>query len=759
MPFDRRSFLLGGSVGLADILTNAHTLRGLSLDQPLYSAPGPLYRNDLLKWLDFGWENDHPKSWAFMGGAVSPGQRSTIQFAVTIAGKTYAPDELAPDRKQKIRWYLKEGFLPCPVSEWDAGPLHVLIQHFAHRVLHDTATAVYSRVELRATSSAEIPVRLEIGAGRDFAIPLSGEPDYVSHDRMTDAATVHLGKAVSYDFVSLANGDATPAQLAAEGGFDTHFLAMKQYWLGRIETLTHPIQLPSPMLADMYKALQIAIWENMVKVGNDYEIHAAPRTPIKIYDYDRTFSHDAPNYVDQYMREGDCELGKKMLDSSYYKDQNRPIFPEQNYLDTIGKYLLPFAEYLRVTGDLSYFTAERRADMKKATRNIHAARVFSDPGHYGLMQKSQDFENWAEGGDYLLCDNWGALHGLQAYKYICDALGDADESHWASDEMKDINDCLNHAIEKGRKENGSDYYLGSFDKASHLRYQEVDYSWVPYSGALSTFPWGAYLKGFALGGSWKERFDASIEYALSQRDEKRIPEGSWGSWWGHVAFGSTYNASAGVQCLFSDKYRTEAIKNVEFLASYQCAPFQWSEAFEYKGPDQWVGMYLPPVSYGNQDSWGYSFIKQALLQACASVKTDGTVILGRGIPNHWIFPGSVIEWANIQVNYNRKINFRIVSQEKSLELTISGDITMGEIRLNLPILKGNILSSSAGIIDSEEGSITLPANTRKVAVHLVSALKAVAESPTNGAENRATPNPGKADERKLWTDATLLQKA
>ena len=57
---------------------------------------------------------------------------------------------------------------------------------------------------------------------------------------------------------------------------------------------------------------------------------------------------------------------------------------------------------------------------------------------------------------------------------------------------------------------------------THLRYQENDSSWVPYSGALSTFPWGAYLKGFALGGAWKDRFDASI-CALKQRDEKRIP--------------------------------------------------------------------------------------------------------------------------------------------------------------------------------------------------------------------------------------------
>jgi hypothetical protein len=723
MTIERRSLLQGGLFALADLLLGNHGVHASDLGDAHYYSPGTLYPNDRLKWLYIGWENDHPKSWTFMGGAVSPGQRGTIQFAVSIGGKMHVPDELAPDRKQKIAWYLKGGFLPAPVSEWDAGPVHVTIQHFSDRILEDTATAVYSRVELRSSTTEEIELLLYVGAAEDFAVPLSGKPGQSAKDRMSYSHKLGPGETAVFDFVSLANGEASPARLAAAGGFDSHFDAMKRYWLGRIEPLAHPITLPSPGLADMYKALQIVVWENMVKVGGDYEIHAAPRTPANLYDYDRTFSHDAPNYVDQCMREGDSDTAKRMLDSGYYKDFNRPFFADQNYLDAIGKYMLPFAEYLQVTGDAAYFTGERRADLKKASRNIHAARVFNDPAHYGLMSKSQDFENWEEGGDYLLCDNWSALHGLQAYKYICDALGETQESTWAVEEMADLNRCLNAAIEKSCAANRTDYYLGAFDQATHLRYQENDSSWVPYSGALSTFPWGAYLKGFDLGGAWKERFDASLEYALRQRDDKGVPQGSWGTWWGHVAFGSTYNASAGVQCLFSEKYRTEAIKNVEFMAQYQCAPYQWSEAYEFKGAGQWVGMYTPPVSYGNQDSWGYSFVKQALLQACASVMTDGTVILGRGIPDYWLFPGSVIEWANINVNDGKRIGFRISTGETSLELRISGDMPSGKIILNPPILKNNVASVSAGVIDHAMGLVTLPRETRTAMVRLKTELK------------------------------------
>ncbi len=718
----RRTFVEFGMLGVAELFAKSHSLYGLVPDSAPYTAAGAFYPNDLLKWTYFGWESDHPKSWSFMGGAVSPGLRTTIQFALAWEGKLYVPDELASDRKQKIHWYLKDGYLPAPVSEWDAGPIHVKISHFADRILNGRATAVYSRVELSSTSKTQLPVVLHVGAAADVAIPLRGDPQHQTSKRTSYECTVGVGRTEVRDFVSPANGQATPAQLAAEGNFDTHYESMKRHWTDRVQLLTHPVTLPSPMLADMFKALQITAWENVVKLGDNYEIHASPPAPGGMYNYDVVFTHDIPNYVDQWMREGDINLGVEVLESPYYSTLDRAAYDFPTYLDTIGKFLLPAAEYLRVTGDKSYFTAKRREGAKRAAKSIHTARVFDDPDHYGLLRKSQDFENWADGGDFLLCDNWSALHGLQAYKYICDSLGDSEESQWAQHEMEDLNACLNKAIEKSCSENNTPYYLGAFDKASIRRYQDSNYSWVPYSGALSTFPWGAYLKGFELGGAWKDKFDASLEHALQERDDKRIPEGSWGAWWGQVTYGSAYNASAGVQCLFSEKYRIEAIKNVEFMARNQCAPFQWSEAYEFKGSGQWVGMYTPPVSYGNYECWGYSFAKQALLQACASVKADGTVILGRGVPNDWIFPGSVIEWANIMVNNKKKINFRISAREQSLDLEIWGDVPDGKILLNLPILKENIRSTSAGTVGPLKDSIELSADTRRVKVLLASPL-------------------------------------
>jgi hypothetical protein len=853
----------------------------------------PLYDYDPLKWLYIGWENDHPKSWTFMGGGLAPGQQSAIQYALTIGGQLYYPSELAPDRLAAIKWYLREGYLPCPVSEWDAGPVKVEIQHFANRILDDNLTAVYSRVRLTNTSDSSQEAGLKINAGPTVELPLSSDPTGSTPGSMFFDIPIEAGGSTDRDFVTVASGDVAnllkvnkvvnpgfeadsppgrthvawstsgdvdasyttgwnltslpnseDVQLQAEeyiqvqvqhsgrfhlvhhretaytvytyqilnglpdgtyelrawvrttggqgssrmvakqyggpdlsadisgdqyhaltipnikvtsgrceigflstgdakaftmaddvafyestgyaadvaklfksaGSFDDNYARMAAHYNQRIEALAHPVALPVPGLANMYKSIQIMIWESMVKSGDDYEIRAAAKTPTPwVYPYDRTFSHDIPNYADEFMREGDYATAKEILGSRYFKALNATSW-DVNYLDTIGKYLLPYAEYLRATGDTSYFTPTLRDELKTAARNIHQCRVFDDPSHYGLMKKSQDFENWE--GDHLVCDNWGALHGLQAYKYLCDRWGDKVESEWAANEIRDLNECLNKALDRTCARRKTDYYLGAFDDSTLKSYSDSFYSWVPYSGALSTFPWGAYLKGFELGGTWREKFDASIRYALKEKDKRGIPEGSWGAWWGQITYGSGYNSSAGAQCLFSEEYRTETVKNLEFLLRNQCAPFQWSEAFEYKGKDQWVGMYTPQVSYGNYESWGANFSKQALLQACVSVKTDGTVIVGRGIPNHWLKPGDVIEWSNVNVNDNRRINFRISSKGSEVKLQIRGDAPNGEVRFNLPAFENNIASADAGTTDNQKGVVTMTPSTTSVTVKL-----------------------------------------
>jgi hypothetical protein len=684
----------------------------------------PLYPYDKMKWLYIGCENDHPKSWTFMGGGLAPGEGPVIQYSVSIGDTTYHPDELAPDRLRLITWRLRDGYLPCPLSEWNAGPIAVQIQHFAARISDDTATAVFTRVRLTNRSLQSQSLTLNINASPSYESPLSGSPTKSYADSMTYQVTIKPTESIDRDFVAFVSGALAGPALKNTGGYDAAYARMSQQYNHHIDEITHPVALPVPGLADMYKSIQVMIWMSLVKTEDEHEIRAAANNPMGVFSYDRPFSHDTPNYVDQFVREGDYEIAKNILRSKFYRSLNTTAFDYPSYLDTIGKYLLPYAQYLQATGDKAFFTAAIQEDMKTAAHNIHRCRVYDHSTYKGLMKKSQDFENWSDGGDYLLADNWSALHGLQAYKYLCDELGLPVESQWAVSEMTDLNETVNTALAQSCLSRGTQHYLGAFDDATVKRYEESCYSWVPYSGALSTFPWGAHLRGFDLGGFWKERFDASIKYALDTRDSKAIPSGSWGAWWGQVTYGSTYIASAGLQCLYSEEYRTEVLKNIEFLLQNQCAPFQWSEAFEYKGRDQWVGMYTPFVSYGNYESWGANFSKQALLQACVSVMADGTVIIGRGVPNHWLRPGDVIEWANVNVNNQRRIAFSIHADNAQVQLTIRGDVRNGDVLFNLPAFKNNILSVSTGSLDNDRGVVTLGPSENSVNVRLKNSVAA-----------------------------------
>jgi len=674
---------------------------------------GPLdYEIDNLHWLYIGWENDHPKSWTFMGGALSPGKRDPIQYTVTIGNKTYYPDEFDEDRRAKINWYLASGYLPSPISEWYADTIKVEIQHFASRVLDDKVTAVYTRVGLTNDGDQRETIRLNINTGPDREVPLTNNPTSSDGHSMRYDVTIPAGKTMRFDFVARATGKASPTDLASVGSFDDMYERMGNYYNTRINCLARPVSLPDPELIEMYKAQQIVMWESIVKVGDAVEMRGSGGAPNRYYPYDRTFSHDVPNMVAQFIREGDFALAKSIMESEYYQKLGKEL--EQNYLDAIPKYIIPYALYLQFSQDMDYFTPSVKDKIKAAAHRIHEHREL-DPkargtGHYGIMCKSNSQDN---GSDYLLVDNFAALHGLASYKFLCDALGDEKEAKWAQSEMEDLNRCVNEALECSTKRRGVDWYMACFD--DDCRFWErgfYDGNYFAVSFLMSTFPWDASLKGFSLGGAWKDRLDRSVENALKMRDrsELNIPDGSWGAWWGHE-YGSVYNAGMALQMLFSEKYRVLPIKHLKWLLRNQSAPYQWGESFDRGANGDWT---RPAADY---ETWGLSFNKQTLLESNISVKTDGTVIIGRGVPNSWLQKGKAIEWKDVPITNNRRLSFRIETNQKSIILKLSGDERTANIIFNLPVFVNNVSNvildgKTASSFRNSSGEILIPPKSK-----------------------------------------------
>jgi hypothetical protein len=678
---------------------------------------GPdLYKIDSFQWLYFGWIYDHPKTWSLMGGTVVPGRKMRIQYAIESDGQLYTPDEFAPNRKEAIKWYLADNYIPSPVSEWNAGKVKIEIQHFANRVANDNATAVYSKVTIRNEDKEEKQVRLIINAGPKWEIPLTFDPTYHDDYYMHYDLTLRADKSSSLDFVALATGEATVEDLKSSGDFATNYKIMSNYYNTRMAGLAMPVTLPNQNLVYYYKSAQIIMWESVVRgVNGDIEMRTSGGSPTRIYNYDRTFSHDVPNMVDQFIREGDYELAKSIMESEYYRKLGEVL--GNNFLDAIPKYIIPYVKYLQLSGDKAYFTPEKKENLKAVARSIHDFRDFeASEGHTGIMQQSGTLDNKS---DFLIVDNFAALHGLAAYKYFCEYFGETDEAAWAEEEMNDLNDALNAALDHTMKRRGVGWYMAALDDNSYFWKNGYDGNWIGTCLMMSTFPWSASLQGSNLGGTWKETFDKSIDNALHLRNKSDydIPERSWGAWWGHE-YGAAYNAAMGMQLLFSDKHRTEVVENLEFLLDNQSAPLQWGESFD-RGMNEkdWTR----PAA--DLNTWAMGFDKQAIQEINIALMANGSVIIGRGVPVRWSRDGNIIEWKNVRVGNGKKLDYKLSFKKKVLILDLAGDQPDGEIIINLPVMKNNIANVTADEIkisnwDSTAGKVTVPAVSKKVKINL-----------------------------------------
>lgn len=688
------------------------------------------YSPNTKNWLYFGWENDDSKSLSTMGGTLYPGGANgsrnghiqPIRYTVTVDGAEYRPDETSPQRRQNTKWYQAGGYMNSPVSEWAAGDtgIGVKIQHVANRVLDDSATVVFTQVTLSNTTHADMQVALNISASSSVEVPHAASPILQGEAFTVYRQTVPSGGEIPLDFAALATGTATVEQLKALGGFQTQYTAVKTYYDGRLSGLVHPVSLPDDDMVNAYLNSMIVMWETMVQVSNgDYEIRGDAGNRCGVWNYDRYFSHDVPNMVEQFIRDGYIDLAKRIMESSYY--QRLAYNPQQGYLDAIPKYIIPYATLWQVMDDAersAYFTDNLKNKIKEAAKNI---AVFMT-GPNGLMAKSNTLDN---GSDYLVVDNFAVMHGYAAYEYLCRQWGWTEEAAWASERAETVNNALNGMLDESMERRGKDWYMCALEDTSGFwtRHKDgsviYDGNWLGTTFMMSTFPWDAVLRGYDLGGTWADYLEASLDNAFSLKAQRGdIPDDSWGAWWGHE-YGAVYNVGMSVPLLYSEKYRTMVVKSYEWMLDNQSAPFQWGESFDKGQNDSdWT---KPAAGY---ETWGLGFLRQGLLEATASVKTDGTVIIGRGIPNEWLCSSTSIEWQNIAINDGRQFDTLklYAPNTKTIRLQLTGDDAVGDIVLNLPALKNNIASVSAGNFDNASGAVTVPGNAKDLTVTLKNSI-------------------------------------
>lgn len=694
-----------------------------------------------------------PDDVSFPDKTIFDEKAKPIRYTVTVGDTEYVPDETSASRRQNTTWYQADGYMNSPVSEWDAGDtgIAVKIQHVVNEVTfkrnnQDTAGSVtFSQITLRNTAPVAQTAVLNVSALSDLEVPLNATPVKESRDTsryfypQSDndyalyLAEIPANGEVTFDFAATVWNNPSPSAMKAMGSFDEQYAAVKNHYDTILDDMALPVSLPDEEMTNSYINSMIVMWETMVKATwnkdddmkgqADYQIRGSAATQAKalngngyMHGYDVYFPHDVPNMVEQFIRDGRLELAMNIMNSPNYQTLYLPENHGGN-LDAIPKFIIPYATLWQVMDDsqrAAYFTDSVKNKIKTVAKEITTYMTEN-----GIIQKSESLDNMPY--DYLVVDNFTALHGFAAYRYLCEAWDWSDEAAWTTAQMTTLNDGLNESLDAFMQRNGTEWYMCAMndDSGFWTRHKNgsviYDGNWISSTLMMSTFPWDAVLRGYDLGGTWDDYFTATMDNAVKLKNQRGdIPEDSWGAWWGHE-YGSVYNVGQSVPLLYSDEYRTSVVKSYEWLLDNQTAPFQWAESFDRgQNENDWT---KAAIDY---ETWGLGFLRQGLLEATASVKTDGTVIIGRGIPNEWMVSGTPIEWKNIRINDGRTFETLklYAADAKTVKLELTGDDAAGDIVLDLNALKDNIAAVSAGTFDNAAGTVTLPGSTKQLTVTL-----------------------------------------
>jgi hypothetical protein len=107
-----------------------------------------------------------------------------------------------------------------------------------------------------------------------------------------------------------------------------------------------------------------------------------------------------------------------------------------------------------------------------------------------------------------------------------------------------------------------------------------------------------------------------------------------------------------------------------------------------------------------------------LLDSLAAQRSDGSLVVGRGVPDSWVRGGQVISLANFPTAAGKHAGLTIRTSGSAVTLTLSGDKPSGPVLFQLPAFVFNIAHASAGAVDNKTGTVTLAPGVRSVTVQL-----------------------------------------
>ncbi len=323
-------------------------------------------------------------------------------------------------------WTNLDGYLPALVTTFHRFGATISITNFGDELSlgGDEYVAVYSRVSVHNPTAQTVRVDPEASSG---LIPLDRAPVAVpAHGRVDHDYVVAVDRfGHSYPWPS-------KAALVGAGGFDQHLAHMLAFWNGQLDSITQ-LRLPDPQLVDAYRSGFIYTQIARSSIHSNSGVNG----------YQSEYSHDVVGILANLFTQGDFTDAHALL-----TDARSVVGSQIQYEDGLWTYSWPWAIYLLKTGDLAFvranFSTEGPTGASEPSIEDSAHLIAADRnGPGGIMHETDDIDS----NGLWTIDDFEALMGLVAYRYLAERLGDVSETTWATEQYDTLLAATNATLD------------------------------------------------------------------------------------------------------------------------------------------------------------------------------------------------------------------------------------------------------------------------------------------------------------------------
>ena len=591
-------------------------------------------------------------------------------------------------------WTDADGYLPAQITTFQRSGATIAITEFADRLVlgGHPFVAVYSRVAVHNPTARSVSEAPDPTSGM---VSLSDAPD-----------TVGPHASVTHDYVVAADrfGASYPwptaQELADAGTFDQHFEHMQRFWNQQLAGIAG-IQVPDPTLVDAYRSGFITT--EIARSGD--QLHTG------VNGYEAEYSHDVVGILSNLFTEGEFSDAHALL-----LEARTVVGAQGQYNDGLWTYPWLWATYLLKSGDLAFvkqnFSAGGRPTQPSIQDAAHAIAA-DRTGPSGIMEATDDIDFVG----YWTTDDYQALLGLAAYRYLADRVGNVTEARWATQQYDSLLAATSATLDTTIQRYGLDYLPCSMmqPNTTNTCANPEDANWISPFGRWA---WDGSLVGASLSGPGIALLDATYAHGF-QKLVGVLPKDTFGGFPSDY-YSSAYNAGDGLAGLAGNHYRDQGILSYEFMIGHsQSGPNSWWESSTAPSPrTPWRGSHPGAGQGSSPHAWGMAQANSALLDSLVAQRSDGTLIVGRGVPATWLVRGSSIAVTNVPTSDGRRFALRMTATGQSVILSLNGRPPSDKVLFQLPSFVDDIASTSSGSIDEQTGTVTLTAPTEHVTVKL-----------------------------------------